>query len=214
MISKPHIEISPGQKVVIINKLKNGLIEIEPSTSGTIVYNPNQTRATVWVHSNLSVDNTIRDAFQTEDKWFNADVRPSGLSVSVKREHFAHLYQYAFDDMKIDKRLMENFPLFNGEGLKEVDLRWFNGNEPYKGYFLWEVRNRVDDLFCEWVEKEIETRKITQGEIENEEYLEGWEFVCTDNSMDKYWSMKEELEIAFAKATNVYVEFLGGMNFE
>lgn len=214
MISKPHIEISPGQKVVIINKLKNGLIEIEPSTSGTIVYNPNQTRATVWIHSTLSVDNIIRDAFQTEDKWFNADVRPSGLSVSVKREHFAHLYHYDFDNMKIDKRLLEDVPLFKGDGLKEVDLRWFNGNEPYKGYLLWEVRNRVDDLFCEWVENELETRKITKDEIENEEYPEGWEFVYTDNSMDKYWSMKEELEIAFAKATNVYVEFLGGMNFD
>ena len=214
MIPKNHIEIAPGQKVVIINKLKNGLIEIEPTTSGTIVYNPNQTRATVWVHSTLSVDNTIRDAFQTEDKWFNADVRPSGLSVSVKREHFAHLYQYDFDDMKIDKRLMENVPLFNGEGLKEVDMRWFNGDAPYKGYLLWDVRNRVDDLFYEWVMEELETRKITQDEIDNEEYPEGWEFVYTQDSMDKYWIMKETLEIAFAKATNVYVEFIGGMNFE
>lgn len=214
MISKPHIEISPGQKVVIINKLKNGLIEIEPSTSGTIVYNPDQTRATVWVHSTLSVDNTIRDAFQTEDKWFNADVRPCGLSVSVKREHFAHVYQYDFDNMKIDKRLMEGVPLFKGDGLKEVDMHWFNGNEPYKGYLLWELRNRVDDLFCEWLDKELETRELTPDEIESGEYPEDWEFVYTNDSMDKYWEMKEALEIAFAKATNVYVYFLGGMNYE
>ncbi|UNA01446.1 hypothetical protein MG295_00029 [Bacillus phage vB_BcgM] len=213
---RPFIEFEIGQRVVTTEKIVNGLIEIEPLTEGVIVYHPNQVKATVWFRSlNGKTNKVIRNALQTDNSFYKNGAL-DGLSLEIKRESLAHKLGYGSDMyyIAVDKRELVDLPFFNGEGLPEIDTRWYNGNEKYKANVVRDIIEVIDDNFHSWVSDELEERVITPEEHENGEYPDEWTFVYTEESMDKFYAKKEEIELAFATATGVYTEFLGGVHFE
>ncbi|QEM43089.1 hypothetical protein CHOTACABRAS_35 [Bacillus phage Chotacabras] len=215
-MNNTFVEFEVGQRVVTTKKIVNGLIEVEPLTEGVIVYHSNQVKATVWFRSlNGKTNKAIRNALQT-DTSFHKNGALDGLSLEIKRDSLAHKIGYASDMyyIAVDKRALVDLPLFNGEGLPEIDTRWYNGNEKYKANVVRDIIEVIDDNFCEWVSDELEERLITTDEHENGEYPEDWTHVYTDESMDKYYEKKEEVELAFAKTTGLYTEFVGGVHFE
>ncbi|QVW28838.1 hypothetical protein [Bacillus phage SWEP1] len=215
MISRPFIDFEVGQRVVTTQKIVNGVIEIEPLTEGVIVYCQNQVKATVWFRSlNGKTNKAIRNALQIDTSFYKNGAL-DGLSLEIKRDSLAHKLGWGSDMyyIAVDKRALVDLPLFNGEGLPEIDTRWYNGNEKYKANVVRDIITVIDDNFCDWVSDELELRPITEEEREDENYPDDWTFVYTDESMDKYYEKKDEIELAFAKATGLYIEFTGGMNF-
>ncbi|QDH49726.1 hypothetical protein BEYONPHE_39 [Bacillus phage Beyonphe] len=216
MNNKPFIEFEIGQRVVTTKKIVNGLIEIEPLTEGVIVYHPNQVKATVWFRSlNGKTNKAIRNALQTDTSFYKNGAL-DGLSLEIKRDTLAHKLGFGSDMyyMAVDKRALVDLPLFNGEGLPEIDTRWYNGSEKYKANIVRDIIEVIDDNFANWISDNLEDRVLTVEEQESDEYPEGWTFVYTEESMDKFYKKKEEIELAFSKATGVYKEFLGGICFE
>ncbi|AGT13566.1 hypothetical protein TROLL_41 [Bacillus phage Troll] len=216
MNHRPHIELEVGQRVVTTKKIVNGVIEIEPLTEGVIVYCQNQVKATVWFRSlNGKTNKAIRNALQTDTSFYKNGAL-DGLSLEIKRDTLAHKLGWGSDMyyIAVDKRALVDLPLFNGEGLPEIDTRWYNGNEKYKANVVRDIITVMDDNFCEWVSDELEERLITTEEHENGEYPDDWTHVYTEDSMDKYYEKKEEVELAFAKTTGLYTEFVGGVHFE
>jgi len=215
-MNNTFVEFEVGQRVVTTKKIVNGLIEVEPLTEGVIVYHSNQVKATVWFRSlNGKTNKAIRNALQT-DMSFYKNGALDGLSLEIKRDSLAHKLGYASDMyyIAIGKDELVDLPLFSSEGLPEVETRWYNGNEKYKANVVRDIIEVIDDNFCEWVSDELEERLITTDEHENGEYPEDWTHVYTDESMDKYYEKKEEVELAFAKTTGLYTEFVGGVHFE
>jgi len=215
-MNNTFVEFEVGQRVVTTKKIVNGLIEVEPLTEGVIVYHSNQVKATVWFRSlNGKTNKAIRNALQT-DMSFYKNGALDGLSLEIKRDSLAHKLGYASDMYysAIGKDALVDLPFFSSEGLPEVETRWYNGNEKYKANVVRDIIEVIDDNFCEWVSDELEERLITTDEHENGEYPEDWTHVYTDESMDKYYEKKEEVELAFAKTTGLYTEFVGGVHFE
>jgi len=215
MITRPFIEFEVGQRVVTTKKIVNGVIEIEPLTEGVIVYCGNQVKATVWFRSlNGRTNKAIREALKTDNSFYKNGAL-DGLSLEIKRDALAHKLGWGSDMyyIAVDKRALVDLPLFNGEGLPEIDTRWYNGNEKYKANVVRDIITVIDDNFCDWVSDELELRPISPEEREDENYPDDWTFVYTDESMDKYYEKKDEVELAFAKATGLYIEFTGGMHF-
>lgn len=215
MITRPFIEFEVGQRVVTTQKIVNGVIEIEPLKEGVIVHCGNQVKATVWFRSlNCKTNKAIREALKTDNSFYKNGAL-DGLSLEIKRDALAHKLGWGSDMyyIAVDKRALVDLPLFNGEGIPEIDTRWYNGNEKYKANVVRDIITVIDDNFCDWVSDELELRPITEDEREDENYPDDWTFVYTDESMDKYYEKKDEIELAFAKATGLSIEFTGGMHF-
>ncbi|AEW47259.1 hypothetical protein BCB4_0025 [Bacillus phage B4] len=215
MSHRPFIDFEVGQRVVTTEKIVNGLIEVEPLTEGVIVYHSNQVEATVWFRSlSPKAESAINKELKT-NRYFGFNGQVDGITLRVSRQSLAHKLCWGSDMyyIAVDKRALVDLPLFNGLGLPEIDTRWYNGSEKYKAHVVRDIITVIDDKFVGWVEKELELRPISPEEREDEDYPDDWTFVYTDESMDKYYEKKDEIELAFSKATGLYIEFTGGMIF-
>lgn len=227
-------DMEVGERIVMVEPVKNGLIELNPMDEGKIIYLQNQVEATVWFrHIGHYSSESIVQALEVDTN-IHKNGRMDGITVQLKRSSFAvkynpysekqhskyaHLIQPSFDEVTVNEQKALNIPFFviNENYRQPSCLQMKNANGDFETtyqYELGQVVNIVNDGFTGWVEQNTETRPITEDEKENGNYPDHWETCLTEESSNKVDFKKRELELAFAKATGVFYEFTGGLIWE
>ncbi|MGH0641393.1 hypothetical protein BKK42_07390 [Bacillus cereus] len=214
-------EMEIGDRVVLINEIKNGVIEIPPLEEGRIIDLRNQVEANVWFYGiGHFRTEPISEALQL-DTSFHKNGKLQGIVLELKRESFAikHQYNEKFERHTVNEDKALTIPFFE----KHDDYRFPSNTQKNVGggkfetiyqYYLNYIIDAVEDGFEEWVNSALKTREIEEHEKESGEYPEEWERCLTDESNDLFFKKQRELELAFAKATGVYYNFQGGLVFE
>lgn len=203
-------ELKSGQYVRLTKPIENGNIKLNSLSRGKIVHAQNQVEADIWFFEDYDYYRLLG-----LDKSFYKNGRFEGIVLNVKGDSFALNFDYdEHDSIIISEEKALCIPFFNGWEDKKIPSNLYknvNGEMVRQyNYLLIDVIDYIDDAFSEWVDKNCETRKISDEEKENGYYPEDWEIVFTRESQDKFSKMQDELELKFAQQTGFYYHFLGG----
>lgn len=212
-------EIKTNDGIYLKRDIQNGVIQLPIGKQGWIVSHSNQVSANVYFPLRLTVERqSIKEALQL-DKQTMESGHLEGIVLSLKAEDFATTYQYeAHHDITISKEKALTIPFmkesFDYEHESNFQKRNENGVfEPERYYYLEDMISVVEDEFSEWVDKHKKHRKVTKKDIEENSSYRSFDRVFTDQFNDQYYNKREELELAFAKTTNLFVDFTGGVTF-
>lgn len=219
-------DMEVGDRIVMIEPVSNGLIELKPMDTGSIIYLQNQVKATVWFrHIGDFIQEPIVQALEV-DISYNRNGKLDGLTVELQRGSFATKYQpsshkrsefyVSMDEVTVDEEKMIDVPFFvlNEQYRQPSSSQKRNANGEWEQcyqYELWQLINIINEGFNNWVEHNKKTRKVTKSEKESGEYPSDWDTRLTDESCELILAKKHETELAFAKATGIYYEFDGGL---
>lgn len=221
MYRSAHKDMEIGDRIVVIEEVRNGLLQLNPLDEGKIVDLRGQVSAGVWFrHVGQYHNEPVSQALELETH-FHKKGRLHGVVMELDRKYFAlrHRYGGTFDDVWVDEDRAVTIPFFEmDEQEREKSNRSVNvGGGVFKAIYQYPfpyVMQVVDEAFTEWTEKHSKTRRLTEEERDSGEYPSHWETALTEESSEAFHKKKDEVEIAFAKATGVYVPFLGGLIFE
>ncbi|TWI59908.1 hypothetical protein [Halalkalibacter nanhaiisediminis] len=199
-----------GDRVVVTNSIKNGLIELKPMDSGVIVYLEDQSRATVWFrHFGCFVDDPIIRVLQVyANNKQNGNL--DGMTVELEKESLAIEYKDSqredFYHITVweDKALDIPFFQVNNKYRVQPSIEQKNAQsewEPMYKYDLWQIIDIIEYGFNEWI-KEVVLRDVLKEGKEVSTYLN-----LSDESCKEIDAKKKELELACAKATGVFYDF-------
>ncbi|PFX44589.1 hypothetical protein COL32_12100 [Bacillus pseudomycoides] len=179
--------LSAGDYIYTVSTIKNGLIQIEPFSTGRIVAESNQLEANVWMINVGTFENDpITQALQLEnhtppEKIFLKNGSVSGVVLHLNEKDVAVEYRAeAHNGITIKEEDVLALPLFTECIDKRVPSRKLRGNEREFYYLLETVIHVMETNFKEWTENQNSESIIKK---------------------------KQELELSFAKTTGVYCCF-------
>jgi len=204
--------LEEGQRIKLLQPLEIGVVKIKEFEEGRVVHVPNQIKATIWFpllawHSQSDVRKALKLPHSLGHK---EDMH--GMTFSLPRESFAIMYDYrSFDEVTISEEDALSLPFFQKDDELRKPSTWFQGNERQYLYFLTKVINVIDTELAEWVKNNTESEPVTDEITENRNIPSEWEYCLTEKSQDIFNTKQQEVELAFARTTGVYVSFKGGL---
>ena len=218
-IAYKGIELEEGQRIRLIQEVKNGLFVFEPQNEGKIVGLRNQVKASVWMKrvpfvysTDVTVDLLKLDKGSYENGYFE------GIVLDLKKEFFAVCYEHThdFQTITIEESKALTLPCFKPMEEELYLSRFSRQNKEGKMevvhyYLLKDIIANIEDQFENWVTTHITFREITKEEKENGDYPSDCDTCISQESFQLYLKKKNEIELAFAKTTGVYASFKGGM---
>ncbi|PGA76454.1 hypothetical protein [Bacillus pseudomycoides] len=179
--------LSAGERIYTVSPIKNGLIQIEPLSTGKIVAESNQLEAEVWmINVGTFEDDPITQALQLENrippkKVFLKNGSVSGVVLHLNEKDVAVEYRAeAHNGITIKEEDALALPLFTECKDKRVPSRKLRENEREFYYLLETVIHVMETNFKKWTENQNSESVIKK---------------------------EQELELSFAKMTGVYYMF-------
>lgn len=221
MYRSSHKNMEMGDRIVVIEEVRNGLLQLNPLDEGRIVDLRGQVSAGIWFRG-IGQYHTepVAQALELETH-FHKKGRLHGVVMELDRKYFAlrHRYGGAFDEIWIDEDRALTIPFFavNEDTREKSNWSVNAGGGVLTAIYHYPfpyVMQAIDEAFAGWTEKHTKMRTLTEEERNSGEYPSHWETALTEESNEAFHKKKAEVELAFAKATGVYVPFLGGLIFE
>jgi hypothetical protein len=208
-----HLSLKESNHVVLLERIEDGLIVLEPQLRGRIVRLQNQVSAEVWF-SQIGIygNDPIRIALKLSGSYSQS---MQGIVMHLAKSNFSVLYSYEeHDNIRIREERALSIPYFypDDESMKMEGI-WYVGDKHGIEYPLGYIKDACDETFSDFVSK-LKQKKITKAEREDRNYPESAEWRLTDASELLYNDERKKLELAFARVTGVYAEFFGGLVFE
>jgi hypothetical protein len=209
-----------GDRIILLEEMNNGLITIKQFAFGQIIYLQNQIEATIWFRGfGQFHSESITNALDLDTSFYK-NGKMDGITVSLKRDSFAIKHNYTNEEFRKmvveeDKALTIPFVAMDEVHRKPSNMSR-NVNGVFETVYQYDLERLIDvvsDSFQDWTEKNTKTRKIRKSEKENGDFPEDWDRCLTDESNNKFYNKKQEIELAFARATGVFYEFTGGLMF-
>ncbi|PKR82423.1 hypothetical protein [Heyndrickxia camelliae] len=214
-------EIIDGSYIVVLEKVNNGLINLNEFDTGKIIHHQNQVEATIWFrHFGQYATDNISKALGTGTS-YGKKGGLDGLAIKLKRESFAIKYNYRHEHntVTVNEERAITIPFFEVDQKLRQSSNFSKRNkfgefEPMHLYYLEDIVDCIESEFAGWVEENLKTREISDEEKENGDFPQEWDTCLTDESNELFAEKKSQLELAFAKATGVFYEFNGGLIIE
>lgn len=209
-----------SDRIVMIEEVKNGHIQLDLLDKGHIVSLQNQIEATALFYMSSTKHHEMKKALQVQSN-YGTNGKLRGFAVELNRKSFAIHYEGndTFDNISVEVKEAESIPFFSDIQVPSYPSRWSLRNEEgemenMRCIRLYDLKEALEDAFGDWVKNHTTSREITEEEKEDGEFPDGWDFCLTDTSLNDYYKEKHKLELAFAKATGIYVAFEGGIMSE
>lgn len=211
-----------GDRIVLLQEIQNGLIELKPFATGQIIHLQNQIEATVWIIGFGQYSNEAIVKALELDTSFYKNGKLDGITVRLKRNSFAIKHSYYNEEFRkilVDEGKALTIPFVAKDEIhrKPSNMSRNVGSGVFETIYQYDLERLIDvvsDAFQDWTEKNTKTRKIRKSEKENGDFPYDWDRCLTDESSNKFYEKKHEIELAFAKATGIFCEFNGGLIFE
>jgi hypothetical protein len=209
-----HVVLKPSASIITLDEVSDGVIKIAPSTRGKIVGLHNQVSADIWFSEIGKYGNDpVREALNLGGTYAE---HLRGVVLHTQRAKFAVVYSYKeHENIRIreDKALAIPYFTPDDDSMKQPSC-WYVGNERGVEYQLGYIKDVCDEVFANFVSTELKFKKITKSEREDRNYPSWADRRLTDKSEVIYTEERQKLEMAFARVSGVYAEFLGGLVFD
>jgi len=201
-----HRQLESGSYVRLTKEVTNNTIKLKPLDEGKIVYAKNQVEADIWFYNERGSDNAIG-----LDTSFNMNGRFEGIVLNVKGNSFSVKFDFEKHvSIVIEEEDALQIPFFQKWDDKRIAMNYWKNEIQQFEYYLNDIIEYIEDAFENWIDKELETRQVTEQEKENGDYPEEFDYVFTNESQTKLNDKQQELELKFAQITGFYYHFLGG----